>query len=167
LLGLAYVLRGHIAEALPVLEKSEAEAPAVRIFDTSTVRTALGTGYLLAGRLREAGEAAARAAEEAVRHGFRGTEAWAAHLLGEIAAQRDAPDVAGAEDQYRRGLALAEQLGMRPLVAHCHLGLGRLNRDLGKRSQAKEHLATALSIYSTLGLEFWSEMAKNELTACA
>jgi hypothetical protein len=56
---------------------------------------------------------------------------------------------------------------MRPLVAHCHLGLGRLNRDLGRRSPAEEHLATSLSIYSTLGLEFWSELAKNELTACA
>jgi tetratricopeptide (TPR) repeat protein len=51
-----------------------------------------------------------------------------------------------AEAHYRQALALAEELGLRPLVAHCHLGLGKLYRRTGKREQAQEHLTTATTM---------------------
>jgi hypothetical protein len=38
---------------------------------------------------------------------------------------------------------LAEPHGIRPLIAHCHLGLGKLYRRTGKLEQAREHLTTA------------------------
>ena len=47
----------------------------------------------------------------------------------------------------REALALAEPLGMRPLVAHCHLGLGKLCHRTGKRGPAREHLRTATAMY--------------------
>src|SRR5215475_13402924 len=37
-------------------------------------------------------------------------------------------------------MVLATELGMRPLVAHCHLGLGKLYRRTGKREPAREHV---------------------------
>jgi AraC-like DNA-binding protein len=58
----------------------------------------------------------------------RGHEAWALRLLGEIHAHRGPPDVEVAEEYYHESLALAEELGMRPLAAHCHFGLAKLYR---------------------------------------
>jgi Ku70/Ku80 beta-barrel domain len=76
---------------LPVLEEGEARPLSVRIFDTPTARIALGTGYVLAGRLDEAVVTASRVAELAAERGFRGTQATVSHLLGEISARRDPP----------------------------------------------------------------------------
>jgi len=42
---------------------------------------------------------------------------------------------------------------MRPLVAHCHLGLGRLSRRTGKREQAREHVTTATTMYREMQAE--------------
>jgi predicted ATPase len=56
----------------------------------------------------------------------RGNEAWVLRLLGEIALHADPPDLESAEAHYGRALARVDELGMRPLAAHCHLGLGKL-----------------------------------------
>jgi class 3 adenylate cyclase/tetratricopeptide (TPR) repeat protein len=159
-LGLAYALCGRLAEALPILEEAEARAPAIRIFDTSTARTALCTGYLLAGRLDEAAEIALRVADLAARHRYRGIQARAWRVLGEIAARSDPPEVDTAEEHYRRTLASAEELGMRPLVAHCRLGLGRLYRRVGERRKIEEQVAIALAMYRDMGMGFWLEKAE-------
>jgi hypothetical protein len=63
---------------------------------------------------------------------------------------------------YRDALALAGELGMRPLAAHCHLGLGKLYRRTGKREQAQEHLATATMMYREMDMRFWLEKAQAE-----
>jgi hypothetical protein len=68
-----------------------------------------------------------------------------------------------AEREYGEALALAAELGMRPLVAHCHLGLGRLYRRIGKREPAREHLATATTMYREMGMAFWLEKAGAEV----
>jgi tetratricopeptide (TPR) repeat protein len=159
----AYALRGQITEALALLEESEAQTPSVRIFDTPTARTALATGYLLAGRLSAAGEVASGAAELAAAREFRGTQAWAVHLLGEISARRDPPEVASAEEHYRRALALAEELGMLPLVAHCHRGLGRLYHCVGERQKADEQVAIALAMYRDMDMGFWQQKTEVDL----
>ena len=49
---------------------------------------------------------------------------------------------------------------MRPLVAHCHLGLGKLSRRTGKRGQAQEHLTTATTMYREMGMTYWLEKAE-------
>jgi hypothetical protein len=38
------------------------------------------------------------------------------------------------------------------LVAHCHLGLGKLYRRTGKREQAQEHFTTATTMYREMGM---------------
>jgi tetratricopeptide (TPR) repeat protein len=95
--------------------------------------------------------------------GERGYEAWALRLLGEIAAHPDPPDAETAESHYRQALALAEELGMRPLVAHCHFGLGNLYHRTGDRPKAQEHLTTATAMYREMGMGFWLEKAEAEL----
>jgi tetratricopeptide (TPR) repeat protein len=81
-------------------------------------------------------------------------------LLGDIAAHPDRVEVDSAEAHYRQALALAEELGLRPLMAHCHLGLGVLYRRAGRRQQAREHLTIATTMYREMEMPFWLERAK-------
>ena len=68
-------------------------------------------------------------------HQERGHQAYALRLLGDIPARREPPEAEQAEAHYQQALALAEELGMRPLQAHCHLGLGTLYAKIGQRSR--------------------------------
>jgi tetratricopeptide (TPR) repeat protein len=120
----------------------------------------LGEAYVLAYRLEDALALAERALRLAREGGQRGYEAWALRLLGEAAARRDPPE--HADGHYRDALALADELGMRPLVAHCHLGLGKFYQRTGKRDDAREHLTTALTMYREMGMTYWLEQAEAE-----
>ena len=73
------------------------------------------------------------------------------------------PDAAPAEAHYQQALALAEELGMRPLVAHCHLGLGRLYGQTGRREAARAALATAIDLYRAMDMTFWLPQAEAAL----
>ncbi|PWU17546.1 MAG: hypothetical protein C5B48_15810, partial [Candidatus Rokuibacteriota bacterium] len=59
----------------------------------------------------------------------------------------------------------AEALEMRPLVAHCHLNLGKLYRRTGNREQADEHLNTATTMYREMGMTHWLGQAEAEMRA--
>ena len=82
-------------------------------------------------------------------------EAYALWLLGEIAAHRTPPDIDQAAAHYYQALALAEELGMRPLQGHCHLGLGTLYAVTGQREQARTGLSTAIEMYRAMDMTFW------------
>jgi len=123
----------------------------------------LSEAYLLAGRMEDAIALAGRALELSREHKELGHQAWALRLFGEIAAQRDPPGVEPAEDAYRQALALAEELGMRPLQAHCHLGLGTLYRRIGRAEQARAALSTAIELLRAMEMPFWLPRAEAAL----
>jgi hypothetical protein len=56
---------------------------------------------------------------------------------------------------------------MRPRVAHCHLGLGKLYRRTDKREQAQEHLTTATTMYREMDMRLWLEQAEAEIRELA
>src|SRR5262249_37434301 len=85
----------------------------------------------------------------------RGDEAHALHQLGVVYAHASPPDVVQAEAHYQQALALAEELGMRPLQAHCHHGLGTLYAMPGQQEQARAELSTAVEMYRTMEMIFW------------
>ena len=124
---------------------------------------ALGRACLLLGRLDEARRLGDRAIESSTRH--PGFWAHALHLLGDVATHPDQFDAESGEAHYRQALALAEPRGMRPLVAHCHLGLGKLYRRMAQREQAQEHLTTATTMYREMGMTYWLEKAEEEAVA--
>ncbi|MGH8072125.1 MAG: hypothetical protein ACRERE_44220 [Candidatus Entotheonellia bacterium] len=95
--------------------------------------------------------------------GERGHEAWALRLLGEIASHHDHLDVATAEAHYGAAMALASELGMRPLQAHCHRGLGTLYAKIGRLEQARAELSTAIDLYHTIDMTFWLPQAEAAL----
>ncbi len=123
----------------------------------------LSHGYLLAGRLQDASTLAGRALEFSRAHRERGHQAYALRLLGEIAAQRDPSEVEPAKASYLQALALAEELGMRPLQAHCHRGLGTLYAKVGHRKQAHAALSAAIDLYRTMAMTFWLPEAEAAL----
>jgi len=160
-LGYAYVHSGRIADGLPLLEQA-VERPTMGRFYTLQISW-LGEAYLLAGRREEAQKVASRALSLTRDKKERGHEAYASRMLGEIASHGDSPDVVKAEDHYRQALALAKELQMRPLVAHCHGGLGKLYRRAGNLQQAKEHLTTATAMMREMEMGLWLEEAEAEL----
>jgi tetratricopeptide (TPR) repeat protein len=97
------------------------------------------------------------------RHQERGNEAYALLLLGAIAARRKPPDSEPAEAHYQQALALARELGMCPLMAHCHLGLGTLYRKMGRREQAQGELSAAIEFYRAMAMTFWLPQAEPTL----
>jgi tetratricopeptide (TPR) repeat protein len=127
----------------------------------------LSQGYLLAGHPEEAMPLAQRALELSRVRKRRDNEAWALWLLGETATHRDPPEVEQADDYYQQSLALAEELGMRPLVAHCHHGLGRLYGQTGHSEQARAALSTAIALYRAMDMTFWLPQAEAALTQVA
>jgi tetratricopeptide (TPR) repeat protein len=167
-LGFAYTVSGRAAEGLALLKEAVQHAQSINYTQHLSQWTGwLGEGCLVAGRLDEAATAAGVALDLARRRKERGAEAWAQRLLGEIAAHPDPPDAETAEGHYHQALALAIELGMRPLAAHCHLGLGKLYRRTGKREQAQEHLTTATAMYSEMDMGFWLEKAEAETSELA
>jgi tetratricopeptide (TPR) repeat protein len=164
-LGYAYAISGRFTEAIPPLEQAVEQAFSIPvIFLHAGALTWLGEAYLLVGRPDDARERAVRALGHAREHRERGNEAWALRLLGEIAGRQDPPEVEKAEGAYRQALGLAEELGMRPLIAHCHLALGRLCRRAGKAVEAEHHLRTATGLFRQMDMSFWLETGDTEPT---
>ncbi len=163
-LGAAYTLSGRPVEAIPLLEHAARQAVSMkRMGEHSSLVTRLGEAYLLAGRVGDATESARHALQLSRHHRERGREAYALHLLGEIASSGDSSEVEKADNSYREAAVLSEELVMRPLLAHCHLGLGRLYRRASRRAAAEEHLAAASTTYRALDMPLWLERAETEL----
>jgi class 3 adenylate cyclase/tetratricopeptide (TPR) repeat protein len=129
--------------------------------DTGWIFQSLGRACLLLGRVDEARRLADRAIASSPRHA--GFAAHAQHLLGDIATHPDRFEAEDAGAHYRQALALAESRGMRPLAAHCHLGLGRLHHRTGQREQAHDHFTTAMTMYRDMDMRFWLEQAEAEV----
>jgi class 3 adenylate cyclase/tetratricopeptide (TPR) repeat protein len=163
-LGTAYTLGGRVADAVPLLTQAleQTTAPEMRVMQ-ALCSLSLGEAQLRAGRLEEAHALAERTLALAREHQERGNQAQALRLLGDIAAHRAPPDVDEATAHYRQALALAEELGMRPLQAHCHLGLGTLYTRTGQREQARAALAAAIDLYRAMEMTFWLPQAEAAL----
>jgi tetratricopeptide (TPR) repeat protein len=125
----------------------------------------LGEAYLLAGRLEDAYQRAGDALQLSRDLKQRGYEAHALRLLGEIAAQREPLESERAIAYYHQALALADELGMRPLLAHCHLGLGILYNRIGRPEQARAELSAAIDLYRAMEMTFWLERAEIALVS--
>ena len=165
-LGLAYALSGRFADGLPLLEQAVAQHAAMRRVEGHALWVAwLSEGYLRAGRLEDAEGFARQALDLAVAHRERGHEAWILWLLGEIALEAGEARLGEGEELYRRGLALADELAMRPLAAHCRLGLGRLARRRGNRAGAETHLTAAVALLGEMEMGLWLGPAEAELRA--
>jgi tetratricopeptide (TPR) repeat protein len=155
-LGAAYTRVGRGTDAVPLLTQAMEQTTATEMAGFQALCCLpLGEARLLAGRLEEAHVLAERALALAREHQERGHQAYALYLLGDIAAHHNRPEVEEAEARYRQALALAGELGMRPLQAHCHRGVGTLYAAVGRREQARAELDTANEMYGAMEMIFW------------
>src|SRR5205807_8748776 len=141
-LGRTYVYSGRTDEGLRLIEQTLQTAPEVQVF-AGDWQTYLAEAYLRAGRLEEARRVAEGALDLSRAQGQRGAEARSLHLLGDILSSRESPDLDAAHARVREAIALAEGLGMRPLLARSHLSLGELARRIGQQTLARQHLDVA------------------------
>jgi tetratricopeptide (TPR) repeat protein len=163
-LACALALQGKRGEAICVLEESSTTIRRAGVALFLALRAAwLGEAARLCDRPEDAGRFAREGLRIARQHKERGYEAWALRLLGDLASDREPLDASVAEAHYRDALALATALGMRPLVAHCHSGLGALHHSEA-RQDAQQELALARDLYRDMGMTFWLERTEGELT---
>jgi predicted ATPase/class 3 adenylate cyclase len=163
-LGEAYTLAGRAADAVPLLTQAIEQATATkRVSDKALSSLSLGEALALDGRMEEAHTVAEGALTLARAHQEQGHEAYALRLLGDIAARREPPEIERAEAHYRQALTLAEELGMRPLLAHCHLGLGTLYGKAGRGELARNELSAAVELYRAMEMTFWLPQAEAAL----
>jgi tetratricopeptide (TPR) repeat protein len=166
-LGSAYARSGQITKALHLFDQIEVRQTTGLSNDgRDRVMLHLGKVYLLVGRVEAAHRLAERLLALSRDRKERGNQAWALWLLGEIAAQCQSPDAAQAEAHYRQVLTLAEELGIGPLQAHCHRGLGTLYAQLGQREQAATELAAAIALYRAMAMTFWLPQTEATLARC-
>jgi len=120
----------------------------------------LGRACLLLGRLDDAqrlGDYSVGCSSHQlgfVAHGLR--------LLGDVATHPDRFDAKCGESQYRKALSLAEMRGMRPLIAHCHLGIGKIYQQTGKHQEARDLFSSASAMYREMNMTSWAEQAEAE-----
>ena len=146
-----------LQEALAILEQKDLG------WFNALVGIQLAEVCLLAARTEEARGFAERALSFARARGERGWVAYALRVVGEIMAHGETRNAEAAESHYREAAALADELGMRLLVAHCHLGLGKLYRESGKRKASHESFARATTMYREMDMRFWLEQAEAEM----
>jgi tetratricopeptide (TPR) repeat protein len=164
-LACATAMVGRAADALALMREVVTHRERRSSLQPATTENWRAETYLHTGQPESAGEAALRAVTLASSRGERPNEAHARLLLGHVTAETSPGETAEPERQYRDAFGIATDLGMRPLVAHCHLGLSKLYRRTDKREQAREHLATATTMYREMGMMYWLEKAEAELNA--
>jgi len=166
-LGACYLGLGRIKDALPLLEQAVEHATAMRrMVEYSQWIFWLGQALLLDGNTERAFEVAARSLEFSLTYKERGHQAWTLRLLGDICVERGDRALEDAERHYRQCMTLAQELGMRPLQARCHLSFGILLGRTGRKEQARTALWTALELTRAMEMPFWCgrvEMALQEL----
>ena len=160
-LGSVYLLAGRMAEAVPLLEEAVAHAESIGFMHGhSLVLAMLAEGYLRVGRLDDASRVAGDALTLARKLGERGWEAWTLRLVGEIALECSPAD---AEPHYREASTRATELGMRPLLAHCRLGLGKAYARAGMKERAREEHEAALGAYRAMEMAYWCTRVEHAL----
>jgi DNA-binding NtrC family response regulator/tetratricopeptide (TPR) repeat protein len=160
-LALAYTESGRVDEALPLAEAAVTRGESMRLLVGQSYWIALlGEACAHGGRVYEAERLLERALALCRERRERGYETWALRILGEIVLL--SPNAEKAAVPFRQARAFAEELGMRPLQAHCHLGLGKLYRRTDMRELAREHLAIATRMYREMGMTYWLEKAEAE-----
>jgi class 3 adenylate cyclase/tetratricopeptide (TPR) repeat protein len=159
-LGQAYIYSGREAEGIGLIEQ------AINTLETMGFQTRrafvlarLAEAYTIAGRPIEARGVGARALSLSRDLGERGTNAWAHYILAQ-AESLEANCEESAERHYYTALEISRQIGMRPLIAHCHSGLAKLHRHAGKRPLDNEHFANAATMYREMGMTYWLEKAE-------
>lgn len=155
-LGLAYAQTGRFDEAISLLQEGIKSGNDLRLTRFQPLRVSmLANAYHLMGEKEKALATAKTALDLAVRYQEKGPEAWALYFIAE--SNNSMPT---AEHENLVALDKAQTLGMRPLAAHCHLGLGKLYAKIKQPNQAREEVSRAVAMYEEMGMTFYLNQAR-------
>jgi tetratricopeptide (TPR) repeat protein len=164
LLGAAYLVSGRTEEGMALVRAAADEVESKKLLmQHAVVLALLGEACLLVGRADEGAAAAARALALAQERGQRGDATAALFVLAEATAQ-GARESGDAEHHYLTAIALSSELGMRPLLARAHLGIGQLYLRTGARDRAEDHLLTATREFIVMDMPRWLRQATTMLS---
>jgi tetratricopeptide (TPR) repeat protein len=167
-LGHAFTLAGRVDEGVKQLEYALEGAERIRHFACTSLWIGwLADAYRQAGRLEESEQTPQRAIDVGRRYHERGFEGYGLRELGDAIAAVESPDVAYADGLYKQALAIADEPGMRPLQARCHLSLGKLYRKTGRDHDARAGLNVAIDLYLSMEMTHWLPEAEAELAEVA
>ena len=167
-LGAAYAFLGRFDEALNLLEGAVEHTESMRRRGGQALRMALlSEAYMLAGRTGEAEALTQRGLEMSVQTKDKGSQAWLLRVLGDIMASRDSSNAEQAEMTFNQALILAQQLGMRPMQAHCHLGVGQVHLHAKNLVKARSEILEAANLYRQMSMPFWLLKAQKWLDSLA
>ena len=163
-LGYSLALSARFAEAESLLREAIDQASMMRmvVFHSQMIMW-LSEARLLTGAVEEAAELADEALRNTRERGEAVLEAWALRLGAEVTTRREPLEAARAEGLYRAAMERAEGLGVRPLTARCHLGLGALYGRTGKAHDARAHLTTAARLFREMQMGLWADRVDAEL----
>ncbi len=165
-LGATYLRLGRVGDAIALLERARhfAESKQLRLLLSGTMDS-LAVAYSLTGRTDDALTLAQRALDLTRKGKQRGTEAWTLYMLGDVCARAEPPHLDEAEHAYQHALAIADELGMRPLSAQCQLALGRLHQQMGQRDRGHAQTTNAAAMFREMGMQSWVDKAQAALHA--
>jgi class 3 adenylate cyclase/tetratricopeptide (TPR) repeat protein len=159
-LGCALARAGRVAEGLPLLEQAVTlDAVSERRTSATLVLTTLAEGYVLAGQLEAANRAAHQAVERARSRSERGAEAYALWILG-IARSRLGGDIGAAAAALEAATAIADELGLKPLTAHCELARAEVYALQDDQPRALQHRELAFHLLDSLAMRSWLPTAR-------
>jgi tetratricopeptide (TPR) repeat protein len=164
-LGSAYALAGRLEEGLRSLKSGVEQGESMRRMAGQALRMAwLSEAYVLAGQTDEAEAFARRGLERCSESKDQGSQAWLLRNLGDLMARRSPLSAEQVEANYGKALGLAQELGMRPLQGHCHLGLGLVYAEMKEVAKARSELLQAVELYRAMSMPFWLLKAEAALT---
>ncbi|HSR10898.1 MAG TPA: hypothetical protein VLS90_05600, partial [Thermodesulfobacteriota bacterium] len=162
--GYTLALTGSVSEGIQYLEEAIGRALSIPFLINHSLWVAwLSEARLLAGDFEEAAGIADQALKLCTDRSERGHMAWVLRILGEIFREGRRTRFDEAEDSYRRSMALGQEMGMSPLVAHCHMGLGKLYSQKGERRRLQEHFTEAATLFRKMDMGFWAVEAERWL----
>jgi len=166
-LGYSYATVGRLDEALPLLVEGLELFRRGTLWHPHSRASWLAEGLLRLDRTEDAQRVAKLLLDLATETGARRDEALALRVLGNVYSRAECLEPGRAEEHYMQSLGLSQRLGMRPLTAHCHFGLAKLDRLTNKHEQAREQLTTAITMYREMGMQFWLEQAEVQMSEVA
>lgn len=157
-LGHLYARTGRVAEGVTLLaEAFKASGSMALGFFHALIAVYLGEASLLDQRAEDARRFVDHALRLARGGGQRGFEAQALRIAANVAAREGG---AAAADHYASAIGLATELGMRPLVALCHLDRGVFYDGLGRPDGAREEHTRAVGLFRSMGATSWLARAE-------
>jgi class 3 adenylate cyclase/tetratricopeptide (TPR) repeat protein len=152
-LGYTYALSGRTAEGIALLTKALGFSRASKFtYGEAWSSAYLGFAKLLDNDYEGMLDHARGVLELARKHKYRAIEVDALHLLGDVYRRGPAPDQDEAERHYLQAREMCLELGLRPELARCEIGLGQTLVQSGRQAEAERLFDSASQLCRSMGL---------------